>query len=254
MPYKVTETGWGEFTVQIKITFVPEAGEKTITLQHPIKLHHWGEPIEAPPPRPAGEETPADTSAEKTDDDVKMETSTPAAAETEAADTPAEPSQVPTETETPAETPADTPVAAPVLPTVPTVASTYSVHAWQYDEVVFSDPPANFMAILEQHPPTPLPARPRRARDQREEHELKTGKKRAKSARPSMSRAGTEVEGGTRAGTPVTPAPGPATVGVAGELGSADVPLEFTSEMEKGEANRLTEVRVEIVKEMDRWR
>lgn len=31
------------------------------------------------------------------------------------------------------------------------------VHSWQYDEIVFTDPPKAFLEILMQHPPTPLP-------------------------------------------------------------------------------------------------
>lgn len=50
-PFEVTETGWGEFEIIIRITFIPEAGEKTMTLLHHLKLHPWtvtGEP-EIPP-------------------------------------------------------------------------------------------------------------------------------------------------------------------------------------------------------------
>ncbi|KAF8759610.1 chromatin organization [Rhizoctonia solani] len=36
------------------------------------------------------------------------------------------------------------------------------IHAWQYDEIVFTDPPAPFMKILLEHPPTPLPKTKRR--------------------------------------------------------------------------------------------
>lgn len=36
------------------------------------------------------------------------------------------------------------------------------IHAWQYDEIVFTDPPATFMKILLDHPPTPLPKIKRR--------------------------------------------------------------------------------------------
>jgi len=42
---------WGEFEVQIRITFYPESGEKAATLYHHLKLHPWtatGEP-EIPP-------------------------------------------------------------------------------------------------------------------------------------------------------------------------------------------------------------
>jgi YEATS domain-containing protein 4 len=38
---------WGEFEIQIRITFVPESGEKAITMYHHLKLHPWtahGEP------------------------------------------------------------------------------------------------------------------------------------------------------------------------------------------------------------------
>ncbi|OCH96022.1 yeats family protein [Obba rivulosa] len=52
-PFEVTETGWGEFEIQIRITFVPESGEKAVTIYHHLKLHPWsavgsGEP-EIPP-------------------------------------------------------------------------------------------------------------------------------------------------------------------------------------------------------------
>ncbi|KAL8955271.1 MAG: hypothetical protein Q9183_006716, partial [Haloplaca sp. 2 TL-2023] len=41
-PFEVTETGWGEFEVQIKIYFVAEANEKPQTLWHNLKLHPFG--------------------------------------------------------------------------------------------------------------------------------------------------------------------------------------------------------------------
>ncbi|KZP21537.1 yeats family protein [Athelia psychrophila] len=50
-PFEVTETGWGEFEIQIKITFIAESGEKAITFYHHLKLHPWtltGDP-EIPP-------------------------------------------------------------------------------------------------------------------------------------------------------------------------------------------------------------
>ena len=82
---------WGEFEIQIRITFVPESGEKAMTMYHHLKLHPWaahGE-IEIPP----------------------------------------------------------LDVAIKVGP----------VHSWQYDEIVFNDPYQNFLNILTNHPPTPLP-------------------------------------------------------------------------------------------------
>ena len=52
-PFEVSETGWGEFEVTIKIYIIPEAGEKQITLYHHLKLHPWmeGESSSVPPPR-----------------------------------------------------------------------------------------------------------------------------------------------------------------------------------------------------------
>lgn len=41
-PFEVTETGWGEFEIQIKLYFIPESGEKPQTLWHSLKLHPYG--------------------------------------------------------------------------------------------------------------------------------------------------------------------------------------------------------------------
>lgn len=46
-PFEVTETGWGEFEVQIKLYFVPEANEKPAILWHQLKLHPYGPDAEA---------------------------------------------------------------------------------------------------------------------------------------------------------------------------------------------------------------
>ncbi|KAH6914725.1 yeats family protein [Coprinopsis sp. MPI-PUGE-AT-0042] len=40
-PFELTETGWGEFEIQIKIAFVGESGEKPILVAHHLKLHPW---------------------------------------------------------------------------------------------------------------------------------------------------------------------------------------------------------------------
>ena len=45
-PFEVTETGWGEFEIQIKLYFVPESNEKPQTLWHSLKLHPYGDDIE----------------------------------------------------------------------------------------------------------------------------------------------------------------------------------------------------------------
>lgn len=44
----MTETGWGEFDIIIKIFFVGEAAEKPMTFTHHLKLHPW--PTEVPAP------------------------------------------------------------------------------------------------------------------------------------------------------------------------------------------------------------
>ncbi|KAL3476954.1 yeats family-domain-containing protein [Aspergillus californicus] len=46
-PFEVTETGWGEFEIQIKLYFVPDSGEKPQTLWHSLKLHPYGPDAEA---------------------------------------------------------------------------------------------------------------------------------------------------------------------------------------------------------------
>ncbi|KAL1998699.1 hypothetical protein VTN02DRAFT_5720 [Thermoascus thermophilus] len=46
-PFEVTETGWGEFEIQIKLYFVAESTEKPQTLWHSLKLHPYGPDAEA---------------------------------------------------------------------------------------------------------------------------------------------------------------------------------------------------------------
>lgn len=41
-PFSVTETGWGEFDVGIKLYYVNESGEKPQTLYHYLRLHPFG--------------------------------------------------------------------------------------------------------------------------------------------------------------------------------------------------------------------
>ena len=290
-PYKVTETGWGEFAVSIRVQFVQEASEKPLTFAHSLKLHHWGPPIHAPPSTdsPAPQPTTASSAV------------TPAPAATTVPNTPAEDtimaeqktdketenqqdSQAPTEiaeekmslegsgeitatadvkeetgTETAASTPipGDTIVASQSATQVDmgesitahhplSIASKIPVHSWQYDELVFSDPPSAFLDILNEHPATPLPAKLRRPRDQREREE---GSKKKLKGRASgiNSRAQTQEPTGA-AGTPAPP------VGIHGEPGSADVPLEFAKEMEVGEQNRLIDMKITIIEQMDKLR
>ena len=46
-PFEVTETGWGEFEVAIKMFFPSEANEKPNSIYHQLKLHPFGEDKEA---------------------------------------------------------------------------------------------------------------------------------------------------------------------------------------------------------------
>ncbi|KAI5781199.1 yeats family-domain-containing protein [Geopyxis carbonaria] len=40
-PFEVTESGWGEFEIGIKLFFHPESNEKPVTLFHYLKLHPY---------------------------------------------------------------------------------------------------------------------------------------------------------------------------------------------------------------------
>jgi YEATS domain-containing protein 4 len=41
-PFTVSETGWGEFDISIKLYYVNESGEKPQTLYHYLRLHPFG--------------------------------------------------------------------------------------------------------------------------------------------------------------------------------------------------------------------
>ncbi|KAK7203209.1 protein AF-9 [Myxozyma melibiosi] len=41
-PFEVTETGWGEFEISVRVYFVPEANEKNVAMYHHLKLHPYG--------------------------------------------------------------------------------------------------------------------------------------------------------------------------------------------------------------------
>lgn len=58
-PFEVTETGWGEFEVQMRVTFVAESGEKAITFYHHLKLHPWAIVNPGEPENPPSLETAA---------------------------------------------------------------------------------------------------------------------------------------------------------------------------------------------------
>ncbi|KAF8314748.1 yeats-domain-containing protein [Clavulina sp. PMI_390] len=112
-PFEVTETGWGEFEINIKIQFVAEAGEKTISFMHHLKLHPWGVP---------------DLVADNPNliDPVHLYVGPPTGPD-------------------------------PYDPDGQHVPLRENIHAWQYDEIVFTDPPKAFLDILLANPPTLLP-------------------------------------------------------------------------------------------------
>ena len=41
-PFEVTETGWGEFEVGLRLVFAPESAEKPGSVYHQLRLHPWG--------------------------------------------------------------------------------------------------------------------------------------------------------------------------------------------------------------------
>ncbi|KAA1088783.1 NuA4 histone H4 acetyltransferase complex and the SWR1 complex subunit [Puccinia graminis f. sp. tritici] len=147
-PFELSETGWGEFVIGIKIHFLSESAEKAIQLQHPLKLHDWtADPnLSIPPvwldqsladsaPQPGSSSgVPLDPVTSKPDpiDQASLTNKTPP---------PAPPS---TSTDS-------------TLPSKPSPL----VHSWQYDEIVFTDPVETFYSKLLAHPPTPLPAQNR---------------------------------------------------------------------------------------------
>lgn len=130
-PYQVTETGWGEFEIQVKIFFVPEANEKQVTMFHHLKLHPWLSPFGgqlASQPPPSLENRSAHEGQSQTDG---VASSAP---------------------------PSEAPPAQPSNSSMPPPPPPPVVHSWQYDEIVFPEPTEAFYEILTAHPPTPLPA------------------------------------------------------------------------------------------------
>jgi len=155
---RINPLSWGEFEIQIRITFVPESGEKAITLYHHLKLHPWTITFPLPNATSASSE--------------------------------------------------------PEIPSPENAAKLGPVHSWQYDEIVFSDPFQNFLALLTAHPPTPLPT-------------MSPGKKPI----PFHLSNPASLEASLKGGVP-----------------------EFTSAMEKDEADRLEEAKSAVIKEQEKWR
>lgn len=131
-PFELSETGWGEFIIYIKIYFVSESGEKAIQLQHGLKLHDW-----TPDPNFSIPQVWLEPKAEE----PTFESSSGAG----------QSSSLTSPVANPADPPATEPNPKPNL----------VVHSWHYDEVVFTEPTEAFYNILLAHPPTPPPPKNR---------------------------------------------------------------------------------------------
>lgn len=182
-PFQVTETGWGEFEIQIKIFFVPEANEKPITYFHHLKLHPWLSPsaVAAIPPPPPSQEPPLEASSTS---DKPMTTDEPAGGHTvgsaanqvaETAPSEAQPdSHNPEASALPEEAASTNPqngastggnTVEASTAAIPSTTAAHApqpqmrmppvIHSWQYEEIVFPEPSEAFYEILIRHPPTP---------------------------------------------------------------------------------------------------
>lgn len=144
-PFQVTETGWGEFDIQIRIMFVPESGEKPLTTYHRLKLHPW-HPVTVRAPEASTNITEAPIEAApvegtpiaqyETDGDGSMQNDNIKEAE--------HPNPISL-----AQPPMEHPDAGGSSIKHPPV-----VHSWSYDEVVFPEPTEAFYEILLASPPT----------------------------------------------------------------------------------------------------
>lgn len=141
---QVTETGWGEFDIIIKLFFAAESGEKPLQLVHHLKLHPWGVDSFTGPTNILPLELKPIIAA------AIAEPSQPTSA------APAADGTIP-----PAEPQPQLAPEPPLLPP-PQVIIPSPVYSYQYDEVVFMDPPEAFYNLMCQYPSTPLPDSNRR--------------------------------------------------------------------------------------------
>lgn len=171
---------WGEFDINIRVTFVAESGEKTLSFMHHLKLHPWAMP---------------DVAANPTSDPATLYAPPPT-----------------TSTSTPGD---------PNAPSTP-VPLQEPVHSWQYDEIVFTDPPKQFLDILLANPPTPLPKTKKRPNPPNPAHVLSLG-------------------------------PQPLVPGTPSKGGGSDLP-EFTQVLERDEAERLDAAKRAVLDATDAQR
>ncbi|KAI7961703.1 hypothetical protein MJO28_002192 [Puccinia striiformis f. sp. tritici] len=146
-PFELSETGWGEFIIYIKIHFHAESGEKAVQLQHPLKLHDWThDPILDIPPvwlndDPTKNEDHLETGKKEEEEEAKKPESTI-------------PEDVSVE-----QASVNVPPPSTTIEGVPSTNKTppTAIHSWQYDEIVFTDPTEGLYTKLIANPPTPLP-------------------------------------------------------------------------------------------------
>ncbi|EPQ30248.1 uncharacterized protein PFL1_02364 [Pseudozyma flocculosa PF-1] len=177
-PFSVTETGWGEFEIQVKIFFVPDANEKPVTVFHHLKLHPWlnmlapstqsdgvagsaGQAVQSGSGAAATAANAGTTSAPDTGNgqvdaaasaDVGMVDANGPSNAGEGAPSSSGHGSQPAATAIAASAPSATNVPTAAPPALPPV-----VHSWQYDEIVFPEPTEAFYEVLIANPPTPLP-------------------------------------------------------------------------------------------------
>lgn len=109
----------------------------------------------------------------------------------------------------------------PDAPTTPSPALE-PVHSWQYDEIVFTDPPKQFLDILLANPPTPLPKTKKRPNPPNPAHIASLG-------------------------------PQPPTPGTPSKGGGGNIP-EFTQVLERDEGERLDAAKRAVLDATDAHR
>lgn len=146
-PFELTETGWGEFEIQIKIFFVAESGEKPLTVNHLLKLHPW--PISlASSVNNLNPLTPLVDATGPAEEEPLAEDASPATTIAEMDVDPLDSVDEQAMQES-----------ATIVEDVTAVATSpifSPVHSWQYDEIVFNEPTEAFYATLISVPVTPL--------------------------------------------------------------------------------------------------
>ncbi|CAO1617571.1 unnamed protein product [Sympodiomycopsis kandeliae] len=264
-PFQVTETGWGEFEIMVKIWWVPEAGEKFLQTPHYLKLHPWPNmPLPAAPPAPAAPtdaNLPATATADSTSSANGATGNEPSAAgdkptqDTQMADAATEVTTDVTQKDAPASASSDSTAnqtastaasatvsseaalpaaqeagAPAVAPPPPPMAPV--IHSWQYDEIVFPEPTEAFYQTLISHAPTPLPATAHEAFT-----DPKIGRLQQGFTTPSGTISGSEI--------PPYPLYAPSAAPYIDGISQASI---------QAEADRLDHARIEAVKELERDR